>query len=34
LAGLGAAEAELGAQLAEAALGLDVGGRLLDLQHP
>ena len=30
----GAAEAELGAQLAEAALGLDVGGGLLDLEHP
>ena len=31
---LAAAEAELGAQLAEAALGLDVGGGLLDLEHP
>ena len=29
----GAAEAELGAQLAEAALGLDVGRGLLDLEH-
>ena len=31
-AGAPAVEAELGAQLAEAALGLDVGGGLLDLQ--